>query len=318
MSEQFQSKLPQTSDSQPYCVILFYHFAPIAHPQEVMQHMRTLCQTHSILGRIILSQEGINGTCAGTPRAIEHYKTFVQSLPGYQNVWFKEQAITHIPFPKLAIRVRKELVTLNAGELPVSQGGIHLTPQQVQEFAKDPDVIFLDTRNEIESRIGKFKGAITPPIRTFREFPAYVDSLNQYKDKKIITYCTGGIRCEKATVLLKQRGFKHVYQIEGGIYHYCTQYPNGLFEGTCFVFDDRMQIGFGTQKAVHSLEDIPHESLISNCEFCQKKTARVVNDERVPHRVLRVCCEDCDQAYDISRVRKAQPTKEEHCSTALQ
>jgi UPF0176 protein len=298
------------SDTNTYTVILFYHFAPISDPNSVVTDMRKICTQESIRGRIILSEEGINGTCAGTHHAIQAYKEFLRQLPGFSTVWFKEQTITHIPFPKLSIRVRSELVTLRMGELPVDQGGIHLSPTQVNELATHSNVVFLDTRNEIESRIGKFAGAITPAIKTFREFPQIITELDKYKDHHIITYCTGGIRCEKATVLLKKNGFKHVYQIDGGIYNYCTQYPSGLFKGTCFVFDDRMKIGFGEKTATHLDQAIPDESLISTCEFCHKKTARVVNDERVSERVLRVCCESCDAQLDISRLRSAQQIKE--------
>jgi UPF0176 protein len=287
-------------------VILFYKFAKVDKPVEFVEEQRGFCQAHNLLGRIIISGEGINATLAGDAADIEAYKTMMHAIPAFKDTWFKEQEIAHKPFPRLQCRYREELVTLRAGDLPIEQGGAHLSPSQVNEMANDPDVVFLDARNEIESRIGKFKDAITPNIKTFRDFPTVVEDLKGLKDKKIITYCTGGIRCEKATVLLKNAGFKNVYQIDGGIYNYCQQFPNGHFQGTCFVFDDRMQIGWGNDKAVKLEQEVPLDKVISHCEFCQIKTPRVVNDERILERKLIVCCTDCDTKLDISRLRTTQ------------
>jgi UPF0176 protein len=293
-----------------YQVLLYYEFAKVADPDAFTEQTRSFCQEHNLKGRILISEEGINGTCCGAKADTDAYKAWMKKHKGFENTWYKEQTISHMPFPKLKVRSREELVTLRSGSLPVEKGGIHLSPKEVNEMAKRDDVVFLDTRNEIESRVGKFKGAIAPNMKTFRDFPKTLEELDDLKDKKIITYCTGGIRCEKATVLMKEHGFEHVYQISGGIYNYCTQFPDGLFEGTCFVFDDRMQIGFGKDKAVLDEAEVDKTKLISNCEFCKEKSARCVNDERFKTRELVVCCEACDEAKNISKLR----TKEERAA----
>lgn len=286
-------------------VLLFYKFAKIKDPQKLCDEMKIFCKARELLGRILISDIGINGTCAGNDVDIEMYKKYMKEKKEFKDIWFKEQTIDSQPFPKLSIRVRQELVTLRVPGITADNGGKHLEPSEVNDLVKKygKDVIFFDTRNEIESRIGKFKDAVAPNIKTFRELPELLPQYAHLKDKHIITYCTGGIRCELATVLFKKAGFKNVYQINGGIYNYCQQYPNGLFEGTCFVFDDRMQIGWGNDHAVKLEQEMPKERIISNCEFCNCKTARVVNDERHLNRVLRVCCESCDKKMDISRIR---------------
>ena len=295
-------------------VLLFYKYASIANTQKFCEDLRLFCKSHNLLGRVLIASEGINGTCAGKPDDTEAFKKYMRSQSGFEDIWFKEQSIDHQPFPRLAIRVRPELVTLRQKKLDPHKGGKHLEPKEVNELVaqKPNDVVFFDARNEIESRIGKFQNAITPNIRTFRDLPNILPKIlsqnKKLKDKHVIMYCTGGIRCEKASALLKKEGFKHVYQINGGIYNYCQQYPNGLFEGTCFVFDDRMQIGWGNDNAVKLEEEMPKEKIISRCEYCDTKTARVINDERFLERTLRVCCVACDKAHDISRMR----TKPEH------
>jgi len=289
-------------------VLLFYKFVRIKNPQALRDEMEVFCKARELLGRILISADGINGTCAGADEDIEFYKKYMHAKKEFKDLWFKEQPITVQPFPKLSIRVRKELVSLRMEGIHPSAGGRHLDPQEVHDLIAKygDDVVFFDTRNEIESRIGKFKNSITPPIKTFRDLPGILEQYSHLKKKHIITYCTGGIRCELATAVFKKAGFENVYQINGGIYNYCQQFPNGLFEGTCFVFDDRMQIGWGNDSAVKLEEEMPHEKIISHCEFCNKKTARVINDERHLERVLRVCCSDCDLKLDISRIRTAE------------
>ncbi len=295
----------------PKCmkVLLFYKFVKIKDPQSLCDEMKVFCKARELLGRILIADMGINGTCAGNDADIDMYKKYMKEKKEFKDIWFKEQTITSQPFPKLSIRARKELVTLRVPDIHPSMGGKHLEPKEVNDLVKKygKDVIFFDTRNEIESRIGKFKDAIAPPMKTFRDLPELLPQFAHLHDKHIITYCTGGIRCELATVLFKKAGFKNVYQINGGIYNYCQQYPNGLFEGTCFVFDDRMQIGWGNDAAVKLEQEMPQDKIISHCEFCNCKTARVVNDERSLTRILRVCCEACDKKMDMSRLR----TKEE-------
>ncbi|MFT4311897.1 MAG: rhodanese-related sulfurtransferase [Candidatus Woesearchaeota archaeon] len=290
-------------------VLLYYKYVPLQNPEEFVEKTKQFCQQRGILGRILISEQGVNGTCAGERKAIDAYKQWMQKHPEFSDIWFKEQTAPKNPFTKCSVRYRKELVTLRQGKIDPQKGGEHVSAQQVHELVKQygDDVVFFDARNEIESRIGRFKNAICPDIKTFREIPQIIkEYAPKLKNKKVIMYCTGGIRCETASVLLKQQGVEDVYQIDGGIYNYCQTYPDGLFEGTCYVFDERMQIGFGKQNAVLLEDDVSEEKIISACEFCQKKTARVINDERYLERVQRVCCNDCDAKLDISRIRTKQ------------
>lgn len=286
-------------------VLLYYHFARIANPTTFVAEHKAFCKNHNLKGRILVNHEGINGTCGGEDADIDAYKVFVRGIDGFSDIWFKEQDIDHQPFPRLSIRERKELVTLRLPGITHTDGGRHLEPSEVNEMAKRDDVVFFDARNEIEGRVGKFKNAIVPPIRRFYELPKVMEQYEDLKDKHIIMYCTGGIRCETATTLFKKHGFKNVYQIKGGIYNYCQQYPKGLFEGTCYVFDDRLQIGW-EGKGVRAGETIPDTMIISSCEFCGQKSARVVNDERVADRCQRIVCLSCDTKLDISRIRSRE------------
>ena len=297
------------NSENPYKVLLYYKYQKIVNPQEFVQQQKIFCEKHNISGRIIIAKEGINGTCAGSPESTKAYMDYMHSLPGFENLWFKVQNIEHIPFKKLQIRERKEIVTSGIHNIYPETGSENLSPEEVnsmwEQGAKDGSVIFFDVRNEIESKLGRFKNAITTKIEFFRELPHVIDQYVHLKDKKIVLYCTGGIRCEKASVLFKKKKFKDVYQINGGIYNYCKQFPNKYFEGTCFVFDDRMQICFEKNKIeqIEKEKEISDDKIISHCDFCDAKTKRVVNDERNNGHHLVLCCEDCDKKLDVSRVR---------------
>lgn len=294
-------------EKEPFHVLLFYKYVKISDPAALVAEMKSFCEQHNLLGRILIAEEGINGTCAGTPEATEAYKKYIPQKSEFSDLWFKEQKVSHIPFKKLQIRARKEIVALGVEGLDPQNGGIHLKPTEVnkmvEEGKEDNSVVFFDVRNEVEAKVGRFENAITPKIEFFRELPSVVDQYEYLKEKKIILYCTGGIRCEKASALFKKKGFKNVYQIEGGIYNYCNQYPDRHFKGTCFVFDDRMQIGFEKGVEVKEEQEVPDEKIISHCDFCNVKTKRVVNDERNNGHHLVICCENCDKKGGISRVR---------------
>ena len=288
-------------------VLLFYKFVDIANPQDLVEQTKEFCREHNLKGRVLITNDGINGTVAGENS--EKYKLWMHAKPEFTDLWFKEQTLEHNPFPRMQVRFRTELVTLRLPIHPKDGAGEHIDPTQVNELAKDNNTVFFDARNEIESRIGKFKNAICPNIETFRDLPNAIEKhKEELKGKNIIMYCTGGIRCETASVLMKEAiPDANVYQVNGGIYNYCQSANNKLWEGTCYVFDDRMQVGWDETGAVISADELPDEQIISRCEFCLKKTSRVINDERYLHRVERVCCKECDLRNDISRIR----TKEE-------
>lgn len=290
-----------------YKILLYYKYQKIKDLATFVQEQKEFCQKHNLSGRILIAEEGINGTCAGTPEATEAYMAYMHRLPGFEDLWFKIHNSDHIPFKKLEVRARKEIVALKIADLNPQKGGKHIEPEEVntlwEQGQKDGSVVFFDVRNEIEAKIGKFKNAVTPKIEFFRELPTVIDNYQELKDKKVVLYCTGGIRCEKASALFKKKGFKEVYQINGGIYNYCKQFPDKYFDGTCFVFDDRMQVGFEKGNFIEQQEEVPDAKIISHCDFCKKKSRRVVNDERNNGHHLVVCCEACDTELDISRVR---------------
>ena len=299
-----------------YVVLLYYKFHPIKNPEQWTKEHREFCEKHKLVGRILIGSEGINGTCAGLPKDIEAYKTYVHSLPGFEDMWFKEHGVDALPLPNLKVKYRKEIVALGA-EVDMGKTAEYLTPEQfhmmVEAAQHDDSIVILDGRNEIEGRVGKFRNAVVPPIRFFREFKDEMkkEKYNVIKDKKVLMYCTGGIRCEKASAVLKEEGFKHVYQLHGGIYNYLQKFPNGFFEGSCFVFDDRMQILFQENGEVIEGSKAPAEKVISHCDFCDKKSNRAVNDERKERRYLVICCEECDKVHDVSRIRFGKERKDE-------
>ena len=292
-------------------IILYYKFNPITNPEDFRDKTKEFCEKHNLLGRIIITKNGINGTLGGKKEAIENYKEFLHSYKGFEDVWFKEHVVGENPFPRLKVRSRDELCTLRSGELNPKDGGKHLSPKEVNEMVEKGEAVFFDARNDYESAIGKFDGAITPNIRTFYDLPKVLPQYKeQLKGKKVIMYCTGGVRCETASVLLKNEGIEDVYQVEGGIYNYCQEYPQGHFKGSCFVFDDRMQVAWDKEGNLIDHTQMKDEDMISECVFCQKKCARVINDERYLERVATICCEECDLKNDLSRPRTKEERKE--------
>lgn len=300
--EERHKNVSSFSGDMTYTVLLYYKYQDIEEPEAFAENHREFCQEHNLVGRVLIGKEGINGTVAGTGKQTDAYKAYVRSQEGFKDMIFKEHACDHLPLKDLQVKVRPEIVTLNHDADP-KDAAQHLSPEEFHELAeqslKDDSIILLDARNRIESQVGRFRGAVCPDITFFREFPEAVKGLD-LKGKKVGMYCTGGIRCEKASAIVKSLGAKKVYQLQGGIYEYCKTFPDGLFEGSCFVFDDRMQISFAGEGPTTS---IPQERIISHCEFCQEKSNRIVNDERRRHRHLIICCEACDKQHDISRIR---------------
>jgi len=287
-------------------VLLYYKYNEIKNTEEFAKEHREFCKKRNLVGRVLISKEGINGTCAGKPEDILKYKDYVHSLEGFRDLLFKEHAIDFLPFKKLKVMLKDEIVCTRFG-VDLNRKGEYLSPEEFNSFFEksknDKSIVFFDARNEIESKVGRFRNAVTPKIKFFRELKDELKNYAHLKDKKIVLYCTGGIRCEKASSLFLQDGFKEVYQLEGGIYNYLTKFPNGFFDGTCFVFDDRMQIVYDDKGDAVFADNLPEEKVISSCDFCGKKSARIVNDERQSMRCLVVCCEDCDREIDVSRVR---------------
>ncbi len=251
-------------------ILLYYKYVTIENPAAIAKWQRSLCEGLHLTGRIILAGEGINGTVGGTDEACDAYIAAMNNHELFGGIDFKKSDGGAESFPKLKISVKNEIVRMGIDptQVTVKDTGIHLTPDQTHELLnnRDENLIILETRNDYEWEVGRFEGAENPNIKTFREFPAYVDqNLERYKDKEVLMYCTGGVRCERATAYLVQKNVaKKVYQIEGGIVRYIEKYPEGHFRGKNYVFDNRI--------AVRANNDV-----LSTCLHCSTKADDYTN-----------------------------------------
>lgn len=276
-------------------IILYYKFVPVADPAMTMRWQRELCTRLNLKGRVLISEHGINGTLGGDIENLRQYKREMNKSVVFKDITYKWSEGSGNDFPKLQVKVKNELVALGAAneiivsEKGVENGGKHLKPKDVHKLLEErgADVVFFDGRNKYEAEIGKFKGAIVPDVATSRDFAEELEDpkYNDIKDKPIVTYCTGGVRCEVISAMMKNRGFKEVYQIDGGIVKYGEVYgDDGQWEGKLHIFDDRMQMQF-SDKAKD----------IGTCVHCQHKTSRYINCNNVACNKLVLVCEVCDQ-----------------------
>ncbi|MDJ0601686.1 MAG: rhodanese-related sulfurtransferase [Crocosphaera sp.] len=229
-----------------YTVATFYKFIPFPDCAEKQGIILEYCKNHAIKGTILLSEEGINGTIAGTADKIEAVINYLRKDERLADLEVKYSTACDLPFERIKVRLKREIVTLGIPEVnPNEQVGTYVTPKQWNDLIEDEETIVIDTRNSYEVNIGTFKGAINPQTHSFREFPDYVQqNLDPQKHKKIAMFCTGGIRCEKATSFLLKQGFSEVYHLKGGILKYLEEVPKdeSLWEGECFVFDERVAV----------------------------------------------------------------------------
>jgi UPF0176 protein len=227
----------------PYTVLLYYKFTQIENPEQFRKAHVQACLELGLTGRILVGDEGLNGTVAGLPDQTEAYKALLWADPRFEDMVFKESLSEANPFPKMKVKARKEIISLYEDRVTVQEKSEYVTPDQLQALYESGEEFYVfDTRNTYETIEGTFEGAVAPEIDNFRELPKVLDQFSELKDKKVVTVCTGGIRCEKASALLKQNGFSDVYQLEGGIVSYIHKYPDAHFEGDCYVFDDRMRL----------------------------------------------------------------------------
>ena len=278
-------------------VILFYCFVPISDPQVVKLWQKTLCESLNIKGRILIAPHGINGTLGGNMDDIKKYIKNTRQYPGFKRIDFKWSKGTGNDFPKLRVKVKDELVAFgNSDEIQVDEngvvgGGVHLFPEEVNKLVQErgDDVYFFDGRNAFEAKIGKFKNAVIPEITTSHSFVAEIESdkYDYMKEKPVITYCTGGIRCEILSVVMKNRGFKEVYQIKGGIIRYGDVFgDNGFWEGSLFTFDDRLTIDFSD-----------YTKLIGECAHCNSPTKKFRNCQKAECHQLVLLCDACYESH---------------------
>ena len=233
-----------------YTVAALYQFRALENPAALREKLLELGTRLGLCGTLIVAEEGINGTVAGSRAAMTELHEFLLA-EGFDGLEYKESQASEQPFKRYKVRLKKEIVTLGVPVAPREKVGTYLDPEEWNALLADPDVILVDTRNRYEVKAGTFQGAVNPEIDTFREFPGWVDEqLAGAKDKKIAMFCTGGIRCEKSTSLLLERGFKDVYHLGGGILKYLEDMPEekSRWEGECFVFDGRVTVGHGLRE----------------------------------------------------------------------
>jgi UPF0176 protein len=276
-------------------IILYYKFTPIADPEMMRLWQRSLCEKLNLKGRILISPHGINGTLGGDLVDVKTYVKETKQFAGFKDTQFKWSDGGAKHFPKLQVKVRNEVVAFGAAEeLKVDEHGVvgagkHLKPEQVHKLVEEKGdaVVFFDGRNAYEAKVGRFKNAVVPDTRTSRDFIKEIESgkYDDLKSKPIVTYCTGGIRCEVLSSLMKNRGFEEVYQMDGGIVKYGETYgDDGLWEGSLYVFDDRMGMEFSD-----------HAKVIGTCIHCDNATSNYENCALKSCNDLVLICEACRQ-----------------------
>jgi len=265
-------------------VAAFYQFVPLEDIEGLQQDIRRTCENSSILGTILLAHEGINGTVAGPADELGTLFAFLNQYPGMTGLSKKVSYCDRNPFYRLKVRLKKEIVTLGVeGIDPRKLVGEYIAPERWNELISQPDVRLIDTRNDYEVGLGTFSGAENPETQSFRDFPAWVEAnLDIEKDKKVAMFCTGGIRCEKSTALLKELGYENVYHLEGGILNYLETVPvdESMWQGDCFVFDNRVTVD-------HDLAEGHYEL----CSACRMPLSE--EDRQSPKFEKNVSCPRC-------------------------
>ena len=280
-------------------ILLYYKFTPIKDPEAVRLWQKTLTDSLDLRGRILISPHGLNGTVGGDMEDLKKYIKTTKEFAGFKDMVFKWSDGSRDEFPRMSVKVKDEIVAFNAAdELRVDENGVvgggkHLKPNQVHKLVEErgDEVIFFDGRNAHEAAIGKFKNAVVPNTHTSRDFIKELESgkYDDLKDKPVVTYCTGGIRCEILSSLMKNRGFEEVYQIDGGIVKYGEAYgDDGLWEGSLRVFDDRMTVDFSDKPKV-----------IGECTHCKSRTSNYENCAWANCNDLVLICEDCKRDENL-------------------
>lgn len=278
--------------SHPYKVLLYYKYVQLDDPEAVRAAQRELCERLNIKGRILIAHEGINGTVAGTPAEIDQYVTETTAFAPFADIEWKISWADEQIFPKLKVKVRDEIVTLGVKrtgkDVAIENKANYIEPEELLSlYESGEDFIILDARNVYEAEVGKFKDAVIPPIDNFRDFAQYVESIKDFKDKNVVTYCTGGIRCEKASAYLRESGFKNVRQLHGGIHEYGRKAGGKHFEGEMFVFDKRLHV---------PVNEV-NPTIISECSYCQQKVTRYIDCTHISCPSLFICCEACEREH---------------------
>lgn len=287
-------------ETASYRVLLYYQYVPIDNPEEFTAEHLNFCKELGLKGRILISKEGINGTVSGTIEQTERYMQVMKQDPRFANMVFKIDEATGHAFKKMHVRHKAELVTLRLEEdvNPLELTGNYLSPKEFYEQMQGEDTVVIDARNDYEYDLGHFRGAIKPEINAFRELPEWIrNNKNLLEGKKILTYCTGGVRCEKFSGWLKKEGFEDVSQLHGGIVTYGKdpEVQGKLWDGLCFVFDNRISVPINKEEHVVVGRDHfsgePCERYVScGNPDCNRKVFSSVENE---HTFMRSCSHEC-------------------------
>ncbi|MBL1410271.1 oxygen-dependent tRNA uridine(34) hydroxylase TrhO [Sphingobacterium faecale] len=294
-----------------YQTLLYYCYSPIENAEQFASEHLEFCKSLDLVGRIIVADEGLNGTVSGTPEACKAYMDAIYADGRFNHTEFKIDDVEEPSFIKMHCRYKPEIVHSGLRDPkeidPNLQTGIHLEPKDFMAMKDREDVVILDVRSNYEHNVGRFKNAITLDIENFREFPEKVKELEQYKGKKILTYCTGGIKCEKASALLLKEGFEDVYQLHGGIIKYGKEAGGKDFEGKCYVFDNRVTVEVNSTNPV----------VISTCKNCGKTTPKMINCANPTCNEHFTQCDACGEKLDgcCSEACMESPNKREYDGT---
>ncbi|MDX2066068.1 MAG: rhodanese-related sulfurtransferase [Fimbriimonadaceae bacterium] len=275
-----------------YDILLFYKFAPVAEPGRLQAELLQFGQSRGLRGRVIVASEGINGTISGPRADCDAVREWLARWPEFSDIVYKVDAAEAHAFTRWSVKLRSEIVTLGDDVRPWEQTGTHLSPPEFRERLERGDALILDIRNDYEYEAGHFEGAIRPPVQSFREFPEWLAGvLAEAGERPILTYCTGGIRCEKLTAWLVREGVRNVYQLEGGIVEY-GKHPEtrgAHWRGQCYVFDERVVVPVG---------DAPTE--LARCLHCGAPTDQWLNCAHVDCNRQFACCPACEVTWTES------------------
>jgi UPF0176 protein len=279
----------------PLVVIALYKFVGLPDFVEMKLPLSDVCAQNGIKGTLLLAREGINGTVAGSREGIDALLSYLKSDERLKDLEYKESSADKMPFLRMKVRLKKEIVTIGVPEAdPTVKVGTYVKPEEWNALISDPEVVLIDTRNEYEVAIGTFEGALNPNTESFREFPEYVrENLDPAKQKKVALFCTGGIRCEKASALMLHMGFEKVYHLQGGILKYLEKVPEteSKWKGECFVFDGRVSVADKLSQGTYRL-----------CYSCQYPVSE--EDVKSPKYVEGISCPRCyDELTDEKRAR---------------
>lgn len=285
-----------------YKIAALYHFTRFSDLAGLKSGLDEVCQQHGVKGTLLLAPEGINGTIAGQGDAIHNVLSHIRTMPGCDDLEWKEATSIEPPFGKMKVRLKKEIVTMGQPDVdPRARVGHYVDASDWNDLLQEPDVAVIDTRNDYEVSIGTFQGAVDPETKSFGEFPAWWEAnKHRFHNKRIAMFCTGGIRCEKSTNFLLGQGVEDVYHLKGGILKYLEEVPaqDSTWQGECFVFDNRVSVGHGLKPGPHDL-----------CHACRRPI--LPDDKLRPEYEPGVSCHNCrDETSDVDKARFRERQKQ--------